>query len=180
MLIRKACLGFSVIELMITLVIVGVLAVIAVPSYVSFQQRSLLTGSVEKVFSHMEYARSESIASGKDVFVIFESTSGADWCVGVSDVAGCGCSTNASLAACTINSAPTRFVRGSDYPSIQVTTTFTGDKTGYSAPRSTAMDFASGAVNVTLPGYGDAEVRLNVIGRLRLCSDTLSIYAGCP
>lgn len=178
MLIRKAYLGFSVIELMITLSIIGILAVIAVPSYVSFQQRSLLTGSVEKVFSHMEYARSESIASGKDILVVFESTSGADWCVGVSELAGCGCSTGASLAACTINGVPARFVRGSDYPSIQVTTDFPDNDTEYLAPRSVASE--SGSITVALPGYGDAEVRLNRLGRLRLCSDSLSIYAGCP
>lgn len=177
MLIRKACLGFSVIELMITLVIVGILAAIAVPSFNQFMKRSKLTGAAEKVFGQLQYARSESIASGKDIFVIFESTSGADWCIGVSDVAGCGCSTSASLAVCTINSAPARFVQGSDYPSIQVTTNFTDNDTGYSSPRSIAME--TGAVTVTMPDYGDAEVRLNVLGRLRLCSDTLSIYAGC-
>lgn len=177
---RKFSQGVTVIELMITLVVVGILASIAVPSYNEFMKRSKLTGAAEKVFGHLQYARSESIASGKDIFVYFEETSGANWCIGVSDddVAGCGCSTTASMAKCTINGAPARFVRGEDYPNILLTTDFTDNDTGFLAPRSVAIE--TGGVSLALPAYGAVEVRMNVLGRMRLCSDTLSVYAGCP
>ena len=46
---RKYSQGVTVIELMITLVIIGVLAAIAVPSYNQFMKRSKLTGAAEKV-----------------------------------------------------------------------------------------------------------------------------------
>lgn len=173
---RRTSQGVTVIELMITLVVVGILVAIAAPSYNAFQQRSKLTGAAERVFSQLEYARSESISSGTDIFVAFEDTGGIGWCIGVSDSAACDCST--SLAACTINGAQARYVKGSDYPEIILSTDFPGDNTGFVAPRSVARE--TGSVSLSLPGYGTAEVRVNFLGRLRLCSDTLNDYAGCP
>ncbi len=173
---RKYIQGVTVIELMITVVIIGVLAAIAVPSYNQFMKRSKLTGAAEKVFGQLQYARSESIASGKDIFVSFKDTGAVGWCMGVSDLASCDCS--ASFASCTINGVQARYVNGGDYPEIVLSTDFTGDDTGFVAPRSVALE--TGAVSLALPAYGTVEIRMNILGRMRLCSDTLDDYAGCP
>ncbi|UTW05728.1 GspH/FimT family pseudopilin (plasmid) [Amphritea atlantica] len=172
---RKFSQGLTVIELMITLVVIGVLAAIAAPSFSGFMKKSKLTGAAEKVFSQLQYARSESIASGKDIFVSFKDTGAVGWCMGVSDLTSCDCS--ASLASCTINGVQARSFNSADYPEIVLSTDFTGDDTGFVAPRSVALE--TGTVTLTLPAYGTVEVRMNILGRMRLCSDTLNNYAGC-
>lgn len=173
---RKFSQGLTVIELMITLVVVGILAAIAAPSYNEFMKRSKLTGAAEKVFGQLQYARSESIASGKDIFVSFKDTGAVGWCMGVSDLASCDCS--ASLASCTINGVQARSFKSADYPEIVLSSDFADDDTGFVAPMSVALE--TGKVTLTLPAYGAVEVRMNVLGRMRLCSDTLDDYAGCP
>lgn len=176
MLHRKRGHGFTLIELLIAVAVLVILVAVAIPSYRVYLQKSQLTGASEAVFNHLQYARSEALSNGTDIFFAFKGTGATGWCLGVSDTAPCDCA--ASLAACTINTSPARFLDGDNYPDITVTTNFTSDDSGFTAPRSVANEI--GSVTVNLPGYGDAEVRLSLLGRLRLCSDTLTIYAGCP
>ncbi|WP_415899417.1 GspH/FimT family pseudopilin [Neptuniibacter sp. QD48_11] len=170
--------GFTLIELMVTLAVLAILISLAAPSLNDFQERVELTGAAEKVYGHIQYARSESISNGSDIYIAFKGTGAAGWCMGISDTAACDCSSAASLALCTINSAPARYVTGSDYPSVELSTNLTSDDSGFLSPRSTSME--NGTITLNYPGYGDAKVVLSTIGRVRLCSDTLDIYAGCP
>ncbi|WP_415886085.1 GspH/FimT family pseudopilin [Neptuniibacter sp. QD29_5] len=170
--------GVTLIELMVGLAVLAILISLAAPSLNDFQERVELTGAAEKVYGHIQYARSESISNGADIYVAFKGTGGTDWCIGVSDTAACDCSSAASAALCTINSEQTRYVTGADYPNITASTGFASDITGFRAPRSTAID--NGTITLSYPGYGDAKIVLSTIGRVRLCSDTLDLYAGCP
>lgn len=129
---RSSSGGFTLIELMISVALIAVIAAIAVPSYRDFNQKTQLTGAAEEVFSHIQYARSESIANGEDIFVAFKGTGATGWCVGISDGAACDCA--ASLAACTINGVQARSLQGNDYPQTVLTTDFAADDSGFSAP----------------------------------------------
>ena len=67
--------GFTLIELMITLIIIGVLLVVGVPSLKTFMQGNQLIASTNELISAFHVARSEAIKLNASV-TICESTNG--------------------------------------------------------------------------------------------------------
>ncbi len=67
--------GFTLIELMITLIIIGVLLVVGVPSLKAFMQDNQLVASTNELISAVHVARSEAIKLNNSV-TICESTDG--------------------------------------------------------------------------------------------------------
>ena len=57
---RRRVLGFTMVELMITITVLLVIAMIAVPSYISFRQRSTLRGVADQALGFWNQARLES------------------------------------------------------------------------------------------------------------------------
>ncbi|CAJ0715406.1 hypothetical protein LMG6871_01438 [Ralstonia edaphis] len=92
--------GISLVELMVTLAIVAVLAVIATPSYVGLTQRTRLQAEANSLVNDLQFARSEAIKRGQPVSLCPSSngtacntTNTSNWEVGwivFNDVNGSG------------------------------------------------------------------------------------------
>lgn len=92
--------GISLVELMVTLAIVAVLAVIATPSYVGLTQRARLQAEANSLVNDLQFARSEAIKRGQPVSLCPSSngtacntTNTSNWEVGwivFNDVNGSG------------------------------------------------------------------------------------------
>ena len=61
--------GFTLIELMVTLVVAGILLMIAVPSFVSLTQTNRVAGEINGLAAALQYARAEAVKEGLPVTV---------------------------------------------------------------------------------------------------------------
>lgn len=66
--------GFTLIELMITLMVVGVLVGVAVPSFQALMTRNRLVAEINELVGTLQFARSEAVKRGQDVVVCKSAT----------------------------------------------------------------------------------------------------------
>lgn len=74
--------GMTLVELMITMVILSILITVAVPSFGNMIKRSEVTGEINKILSLLALARSESIKKSRVVTLCMSSDHaecGGDW-----------------------------------------------------------------------------------------------------
>lgn len=134
----KNCRGVTLIELMVTVVVLVVLIMIAAPAFQRMIERKRLEGAVENLYADMQYARTESIKRNKAVYLSFNE--GADWCYGLDDTAYCNCST---ANDCQIDGVEK--VRSSaDHLGISLISTFTPDQVKFDPVRGMVNEQGSG------------------------------------
>ena len=79
--------GFTIIELLVTMVVLAIVAAVAVPSFSSMVTNNRMAGEINDLVATMHYARSEAITRGVSV-VVCKSADGAactaagDWSQG--------------------------------------------------------------------------------------------------
>jgi len=79
---RPAICGFTLIELIVTLVVVVVLVAVGLPGMAGLVQNNRLTTSTNKLVSSLYLARSEAISRNGPVSVCAVDTGGGDWARG--------------------------------------------------------------------------------------------------
>jgi type IV fimbrial biogenesis protein FimT len=72
--------GFTLIELMVAMAIIVVLAMVAIPSFVTFQRNSQLTSLANALQASINTARGEALKRNQTAFVV--PLSGTDWTQG--------------------------------------------------------------------------------------------------
>ncbi|MBQ4833522.1 GspH/FimT family pseudopilin [Pseudoalteromonas sp. MMG010] len=66
--------GFSLLELLITIVVIGILSAIAAPSFISFIKNERLTTNANQLYSTFKVARSEAIKREQTVSIVVNDT----------------------------------------------------------------------------------------------------------
>ena len=100
--------GFTLLELMVTIALLSVLLVIAVPSFTEFRQRAAIRGAADQVATFWGDARFEALRRNQFVKVGFR-TSGTTFCLGAATTATadddttCNCFT---AGACNVSAYP--------------------------------------------------------------------------
>ena len=86
---RSRISGFTLMELIITILVMTILLGIGVPSYMQFKEDNTLQGAAQALYSDIQFARSEAIKRNTDDVVVHLFQTGNNWCYQVSDNPDC-------------------------------------------------------------------------------------------
>lgn len=159
--------GFTLIELMVTISILAILALIAAPALQAFVDTTRLKGATERIYADMQFARSEAVKRNSAVSVSF--TTGDSWCYGINAGGACNCNTSGS---CNIKSVSQSEFKGLALDSA----TFTGQSTTFSPVLGTLS--TAGLARLQSSGGKQACVHMSLIGQISLCSPAGSSNLG--
>ncbi len=86
-MLKQKSAGFTLLELMITVVVIGILATFALPSFREFIERSNVRSSAESVLNALQLARAEAVRRNEQItFTLGSGTGATSW--QVADSAG--------------------------------------------------------------------------------------------
>jgi prepilin-type N-terminal cleavage/methylation domain-containing protein len=195
---RKDAGGFTLIELVVTMVVLAILAMAAQPSLRDFFDRYRLRGAGDAVVSVISNARAEAVKTNLDVAVAFSGT-GANWCLGAdaettptggnpaneivtaadADAAKCTCSDPASTTECRVSGQRSAVEVGA-FPNIAISNVPAAF--GLDNKLGTIVPLGTPAVTLTSPsGRYDVNVQMNALGQARLCTPSgKPTMAGVP
>ncbi|WNC67627.1 prepilin-type N-terminal cleavage/methylation domain-containing protein [Thalassotalea nanhaiensis] len=193
----KKTQGITLIEILITILIMSILASVAGPSFIDSFKKRRLVSAVEELYSHLQLARSEAL-SGKildpknpkydPIFVSF-SGSGTSWSYGLSQGTTCNptITVNTDANACVlvvevgndVSAEDNVLMRvdGSEYEDVSLVVYGSGS-VEFNPVRGTAD--SRRFFKFTSSSGESIWVRLGRLGNVTMCSSDFSEYSECP
>lgn len=101
--------GFSMVEVMVTVGLIGVLAGLAIPSYTDSIDKRRISNGAEHIVSFLNLTQSEAIKRSRPVVVSYSKTESGSWCIGARlGATACDCMVTepSSNQFCSIESTP--------------------------------------------------------------------------
>ena len=160
---KQKSLGFTLIELMIVIAIIGIIASMAMPSFQDTIERNRLKEAAESLKSDLMFARTEAIKQSTNLNVSI-AINGSSWCYGIDDDnTSCDCSTSGDCA-----------IKTTDGSQFQGTSLDANDNTVFDSRRGTATAIGS---TLSTDNYA-ARLIVSSGGRIRICSPDSSKAIG--
>lgn len=159
--------GVTLIELMISIVVLGVLVGIAIPSFIDLIERNRLSGAAQTAYAEFQRVRAEAIKRDENIYLYAEQ--GGNWCYAVADQsarsANCNCDGSGGVPVCSVGGVE-YVTKSTDFPDITMTRT----NTYLGFDPELGMTASSAAGNMT---FSKSDMHLKVIfsmlGRVRIC-----------
>jgi len=192
----KKIRGFTLVELMVSLSVLGIIATMAVPSMIEYFDKRRVIEAAEDLYGAIQLARMEAISRSAPVYVRFNST-GSTWQYGVSTTATCNLAltdpTTANACVLVLDDGDGN-IHGTDFDGDGTAVTDTGDlvlnrytqaeynnieMTLDSMPDANNQiqfdpnrGITNGDATVTLESTQGRKLRIRVgmLGQIRLCS----------
>ena len=184
---RLASLGFTLIELMVTLAIVVVLMAVATPSFISFQRNAELSAFANTLLSAVNTARSEAMKRGRHTMVIPADATDwqTGWIVFVDVDRSNDYDATKDTLVMTAGAAPAFLtVGGTDGTASIASPYLMYDASGYS--KKTDAAFSASVVEIKRNDVSGTQAlnqtrrfRLDRTGRARVCTPTTTADAQC-
>jgi type IV fimbrial biogenesis protein FimT len=191
--------GFTILELLVAMAILGILLTVAMPSMGSFSANHKLIGAAEQIYGHLQQMRTESIARSTTTVAKFAANGTTTWTYGLSSTLNCDLTqttatgTNACTTVVNDGDATYHGVNGTDNGdlvlnrftstnfdtvTVDIASFSSANQIVFSAPRGTAT---TGQVNLTSSNGGRLRVVVNLLGTIRLCTPDGSVdnYKTC-
>lgn len=161
--------GFSLVELLVTIAVVGILASIAAPSFQSMLEKRRLIAATEGVYAHLQFSRSEAVKLGRDTPLNVSVKTGTPWCIGISnDTASCDCNTAAACVYGPAGSTTERNLSGSEFTNVALTTNQANLQVN--SVRG-GIDGTGGTITLTSsPSSLLTQIVFSRMGRIKICS----------
>jgi type IV fimbrial biogenesis protein FimT len=156
--------GFTLIEMVFTLVVVVLLATVAAPTFTEMLERNRLKSAAEAIYSDLQYARSESLKQDEPISVTFDAGNG---CYGIDDDGAGACSCNVANN-CDVGGIE-KVTKITVYPNVTLgTVSFTGGVTftNFQPTRGTTN---AGSVLVNNSAGSQLKLIVSSLGRIRIC-----------
>jgi len=188
--------GFTLVELMITLVIVAIGLSLALPTWTTFVEKRRITAAAEEIVSMMSYVQSEAIKRNEITTLSWNSTGGhsKNWCIGATlGTTACDCTETDTTASdyCAIDGTSYRLVQGNftdiNDEFLHTNGNLKSDSLSFDPIRGILTNVSAAlateiAANDYLyymhsgKGSGgsrlfELQVRVNLVGRVSICND---------
>lgn len=165
--------GFSLIELIITLLILSIIMLAAIPSWSDVFKRKRLSAAVEEVADTLSLARSESTSRAKNITASFTINGETSWCMALSDSGDCNC----LGGICTMEGG-TRLIQSTSFKDTSISLIdFNGNNyVTFDSIRGVASN--SGSIVFSNPPYS-IKLIINKMGVVSTCSDNVTGYGSC-
>lgn len=116
--------GFTLVELMVAISVLAILTAMALPALEGMRERIRLSAATDAIHAHLQFARSESIKQGRDLYVSI--TTGANWCVGIThNAAGCDCNTAGDCVFGPAGATQSRTLQSGEFSVTDIASTVT-------------------------------------------------------
>lgn len=155
--------GFTLVELLIAIVIIGILAAVGVPSFQALMDKKRLQGAADNVLADLRYVQSESVKQNRDITVTF--TEGSSWAYSFSPALSAGVTAS-----------------GGNYRGTSMVVFTASDVITFEAKRSTVSQApASGALKaIELTSANGLKLGIEIDAGSRMGICTASAVAGYP
>lgn len=175
--------GFTLVELMVTLSVVAIIAVMAAPSFNTFFDKRRVIDAAEDLYLNMQKARSEAITRNTDIYMRFHQSAGG-WQYAISQELDCNLTitdpTNAAACILIIDDGdgnPTenedrvlhRYTNN-DYTDVSMALAFVPSNLTFDPVRGTTNTTGTTTITLTSAGGKQLRIKVGILGQLRLCS----------
>lgn len=168
--------GLTLIELIVTVMVLGILSAIAIPSFTNFFERQRLIGAASALSEAIGYTRAEALKRDTEMTLSVDASPSSQWCFG-SIVSSSGCSCDGGSPACEVDGA----LQGSsysDFPGV----TLSASQSLYSINPRRGTISSTEYMTLTNSLGNELRVEMTKLGRASICvpagSEVLG-YTGC-
>lgn len=166
---RHRVKGFTLVEMIVTLVIVVILTLVSIPSMISIVRNYRISGVADNLYYDLQNARAEAVKRNTNVYVSF--TTGDSWCYGLNVGSACDCN--------VANSCGLGATSASSSQQITLSLSGYGGNSVYFEGSHAAAN-ASGSVTFTLYGQSSLiTISIGRLGNLQMCSTGIGGYQAC-